>query len=448
MKSFIIITIAILLSFTPFISFSQENEALTKEEKNKSSETNQCSRIGGIHQFLLDNKDKYKSMDPTSYSAYKFAFDLVDGIANDTRADQTKMSDFARAINGLLFVLKETDLTREFKDSAFLLTKKLSKQTRRDTLFMNQNISRLIRCDGPHLLEDLAKINNLYLKPNVNEIVIKDMINPFLEHLKDLTNKFINTRQFYVGIGASYAYIPIVRTTTGFDFDLTGFDPTIGNGGMQTLTSSGRTIINSEFSNTSYPALRITADMPLVAVDLMISTKEQTAQSTIPIRAEPTGILNQSVLFKTAITSTLKLDYDIQARLSLRKSLDYVKDWWIGEEDNANHTSFFEGISSQIDFGIGIGTSGFTTKNNISTEYRFKNADNVLYEDLEIQDTITQKSKHAFNVVYYTLFTSFEISDQLMASLEYRFYDDDTSSGNEFVIDGDTLSFSIVYFIF
>lgn len=444
--------IAAFFLFTCFMAGTQADEIvkvvdgkkLTSEEKEKVSEESNCARLGGVLQFFIDNKTSLQGLSPNTFDSYKLAFDLVEGIANDTRADQTKMADIAHAIESFLFTLPETVETRTFKNEVFEFTRKIKSQTYRDTLFMNQNISRLIRCEGPRLLKDIALLSLKHKDVAVSGEEKSDRRIVFKHDLNELKEKFLGSRQFYIGIGASYAYIPSIFYRSKYDFDLSDFNPTIGNGGMTGISNTGSYFVDADFSNASYSALRITADIPWVSVDLMLSDSEEVATNSSSIRAENTGLDGQSVLWKTDITATLNLDYDIQARLSVRDIVDFTTDLMYGEDNDGKYSSPFEKLTAQIDFGFGVGATGFGIESQISTDFRIKNTPDVLFADLPSVETRVQTQNNSFRITYLNLFVDFEISDQWTASLEYRSYDDTESID----IDGNSLAFSFVYFVF
>lgn len=436
------------LLVVPFSLQTIADESLTEAEVQETVDATKCARLPGIHKMFLENKPKISS--PVSLEAYKIAFDVIDSIADGRRRDQTRMKEIARGINAYLFALPESSELREFKRKAYILTERLKAEARRDNLILNSNISRLITCDGPDLLLDLQLLD-LRLKDPDNKITVQerdDRIKAIASDLANLTYKFTSSRRFYVGLGASFAYIPSITFQKSVDIDLSDFDKTIGNNGETENTNSGRQMFRNQFSDSSYPALRITAETPLVSVDLMLSDRNETALGSTSISSRNTGTDGEAVLYRSNVSSVLSLEYDVQARLSIRDFVDFVTDTYYGEENDFSYESSFERLTSQLDFGFGIGSTGFSIENEITTEFRLKSSNDVFYDDLPITDTRIEKNESSFSTMYYLAYVGFEINDQMLATLEYRHYRDDTENGSTLKLGENSISFSFVYFVY
>lgn len=418
---------------------AEPTPTLSTQKKEEIANTSNCARLPNILEHFMAAKPDPIS-DPTSYEAYKVAYDFIESIADDTRADQTKMKDLAKAINNYLATLPENSQLRKFKDAMYIETEMLRTQSRRDTFFMNDNVSRLIRCEGPELLHELSVISTGLKekeeKKRMPVYELTDRLANFTYDMNELTYKFTSTRQFYAGLGISYAYIPTIESFTSYNVDFSPFDTQLGGDSLP--LNSGRQIINTGFSNTSYPSLRLTAATPYFSVDLMLSNKDETATSISPIRATRNGTDNQYILHRTTIESTLSLEYDVQARFSVR---DIINALLYGDDT-------YQYLPTQLDFGIGVGSSGFTIKNEITTDFRLKKTSDALYQDLDVAELRQQSSRNSFNVAYWNAYLGFEISDQMLATLEYRYYQDDTDDGNILDIDSNSLSFNFVVFIY
>ena len=430
------------------LSSIADDTPLTPSEQQEAVEATKCARLPGIHQMFLDNKSTTSS--PLSLEAYTIAFDVVDSIADGRRRDQTRMKEIARAINAYLFALKENDTLREFKDEAYKLTYKLKEEARRDDLILNNNISRLVTCDGPDLLLDLQLLDKRLndTKNRISNEELDDRLKSITSDLTSLTHKFTSSRRFFAGVGASFAYIPSISFQKRLDFDLSDFDKTIGNDGSDDLNNSGIQLFSNRFSDASYPALRLTAETPLVKIDLMLSDQDETATGTTSIRSQNTGSNGESILYRSRITSVLSLEYDVQARVSVRDFVDFVTDRLYGDQNDYRYESTFEQLTSQLDFGLGLGSTGFSIDNEITTDFRLKSSNDIRFEDLPITETRVQKSEDSFSSLYYIAYAGFEINDQMLATLEYRFYRDETDNGSKLRLGENSISFSFVYFIY
>lgn len=429
------------------VSSNLDDENVSKEVKNEAAKVNNCARIGSIYQYFLNQKPE-NITDPTSYSAYKMALDILEGIAENTRADQTKMRDLALAIESYIYTIPETEKTRPFKDKVLLKTKDIKFHSRRDTFFMNQNISRLTRCEGPILLEEISRLSEKYKSSDTQEHELSDRMNIFKSDLTELSSKYINTRKFYAGVGMSYAYIPQIFLRSNYNLDFTMFDPTLGNDGNSGLVDSGTQFIDSNFSNFGYPALRFTVDIPYISVDLMLSNKDVSVVDSSAVASQNTGLESEAILFKTDINSTLSLDYDAQVRLSLKDLTAEFDTHFRPNRGNGSVTDkFVNKLLSQIDFGLGVGLTGFGIKNRISTDFRLKRSNDFNFNELETLEIRHQSSRNSFRVSYWNAFATFEVSDQIMASLEYRFYDNIRKDRESLGIEGNTLTFSFIYFV-
>lgn len=423
-----------------------------RTESVASTETKEaCERSDVVINLLRQRKDKLTELgSPMSLASYELVIDILEGIAKSTRASQDQMTEIARAINAINYTIPNDASMDEFKQAIADVTKKLSQQSRRSSLFLNANLTRLIKCQGPTLVLDLTELASKYAQYRDGKTGTYYDINQskkdYLNSLGNLAEHYVSAKQFYFGVGASYAYIPSINSVNNFDLDFSPFNSSIGNNGAQFNQNSGRFITQTNFSNASYPALRLTAETKFFAVDVMLTDSKEEASSTTAIRAVNSGADNQSLLFRTDNKSTLDIEYDAQFRLSIRDSFIGIRSYLDDQYEPNN--SFFSQYLSQMDFGVGTGVTGISMENEISTEFKLKGENDVLWKDLETVDTVTNSVENHFNLFYWNLYTTFEISDQFIASIEYRSYDDDSNDGSTINIDGSSISLSFVYFIY
>lgn len=322
-----------------------------------------------------------------------------------------------------------------------------------DDLFQNANLLRQVQERLALLIKDSVGLASDNTAANRED---------FLFELKVISERFKNTRKFRLGIGLSYTYPPAFSYKRSQPVDLSAFFPFEGGG-------SGRLDYTVSFANESYPSFIISARMPPIQVDASIPAFETTKEFETPVSAIRAPSNGQEVLARSSVTSRLRVDYDVSARISIpglcRKMRDDKEEKkGQGNSESVTTAAFVKkpvaalsgkGIdslrmseisSSRIDFGVGAGVTGFRVADDVATEVRHREDATVPYADLPAGITVESHHSSSYYQPFLLLYFALDVSDEFRVSVDAREHSILNFGQDSLVAKGVTMSISATWY--
>ena len=185
-----------LLALTALASFAADSppeKPATPPATSTSSDQSGLQSAGSLAVQAI------KKIDPSN-AIFNESLEVINLILDTSRKDQNLVYLFARAVNRNMDLVDQAD--KAFVDSVRGLTSKLMDASYGDALHQNANLSDQIKTRLPLLIADSAKI----ARPTQGEAIGRQK-EDFLRELKLLTERFLKSGKFRIGIGASYIYI-------------------------------------------------------------------------------------------------------------------------------------------------------------------------------------------------------------------------------------------------
>ena len=346
------------------------------------------------------------------------AIEVINNLLVSVRADQDSIYTFARTINRNIDDIADENgnpCCTDFKENIRSITQELLRDSYTNDLFQNANLSNQIKIRLPLLIEDSLKLKKS------NETTRDD----FEEELELLAGRYLNSKRFRAGIGLSYSYLPSVRFD-GFErIDLSPF-------AQNRLGGADRLQYTSDFSSKSFPSFMLSAKVPYVQIDASFPVFNYTNTIVSGVQFHGADSSGEEILSRSTVKSELNVDYDFSVKLSFTDIVDL----------------FQQGRSSnyQFDAGLGIGLTGFSLENSITTDVRFRTDMTTTFNEIQSNEMVASNNDLSFNTPYVVGYYNFEISDEFHVGMNLRYYTESKTSGIEIDVDDITVSLTVQWF--
>ena len=246
----------------------------------------------------------------------------------------------------------------------------------------------------------------------------------FLDELTLFSERYLTSKRFLAGIGLAYAYIPTVTYKGNAKIDLSSFQPTIG-GGSHTLD------FTNEFSDKSFQSLSLSAKIPFFTVQALFPLYEEEQTTIIPVEFVDLKDTDRDILFSSTITSKLKMDFDVNIKLSLLELIEK----WRGYESSA-----------QMDYGFGVGIIGFQVKDSVVTDIRFRTDTSKSFSDLTTSHTLNSSNDRSHNSLYGIIYYNIELADEFVVGIDFKYYGSNDGKNDSIDVDGFSTSLNVTWY--
>ncbi|NJN63821.1 MAG: hypothetical protein HC882_02365 [Acidobacteria bacterium] len=349
------------------------------------------------------------------------AIDIIKVLVRNARADQATIYTFVRTLNRSIDTLTEDNCKcADFKDDVRAITRKLLTSSYTDEIFQNANLSHQIKVRIPLLIEDSLKLSG---EGN------KQIRSEFLDELRLLSRRFLESKRFSVGIGLSYSYLPRVKYTGNTRIDYSPFQSTV-SGGSDLLQ------YRNEFGNSSYPSVLLSAKIPFLRVDADFTRQEETRKTITAVQFRDIDSSDVDLLSRSTVTSSLGIEYDFSAKAQIVELIKAVpaRDSQTSPRD------------TRFDVGLGVGLAGLRVEDSVATEVKTRTDPTSRFIDLPAGQMIESGRTTSFNTVFWVADVSMRVSDEFRVAVEARIYDKKNSSDREVEVDGVTLTIGAAWF--
>lgn len=328
-------------------------------------------------------------------SIAKNALLVIDELLDDTRSAQSRIYNAVRTINRNLDLLESS--SPDTVTRARELTRKLLASSYNDSLLQSGNLS-------DHLVTRLSNLvaDSVLMQKNASANLRAD----FISELGILSNRFLDSKRFRIGIGAEYLYLPKISYAAPLSIDLTAFQ-------SPNFRSGSQTGILVDFSNQATPATRLTASGSGLDVTLSLPSQKQAREIVTGVRQAPVDPNSAlpSLLYRTTLTSTVKTEFDASLAVSVLYAYDAL---FRKPEDSRGR--------QRVAYHAGIGTTGFKIEEAAVTEVKRRTETTQSFNDLPTIGTTSSRRRVALNFPYWSVGASFIVSDESRMGLGYRRY--------------------------
>lgn len=252
----------------------------------------------------------------------------------------------------------------------------------------------------------------------------------FQRDLDFLAGRYLTSKRFRFGIGLAYSYIPPVSYTFTSRFDYSPYQQTVTSAVHSPTTGLSGV---ATFADATYPGLLLSAKMPWVRLDAILSRVERTSTAVGPVwltHADPSANPPVDVLTRDTVTSKLKVSYDLSLKAQL---FEILRSWKVRVPP------------SRFEVGVGGGISGLRVQDSIATEIK-KITQGMAFNDLPPGTVVNTSSDTSFHPVFLSTDLGLKISDEFQVNLEGRWYHNKSSVTKAIYVNGGTLSVSVVWY--
>jgi hypothetical protein len=373
--------------------------------------------------------DAIKPTLPTSLQPYaELSLKAIRAILASTREDQNAIYEFAKTVRANVDRLPNSSanaikLAKEVEDLSQTVegkTDKLIEASYSDSLKQNANLSNQLKMRLNGLIVDSLVLHDC----SVSEHLMKARISAFKKELLLIADRYLNSRQFRLGIGASLMYMPRLSYVAVPNIDLSAFQ-------NQPFGGNGRSLFMMDFANRSSPALNLMAKVPFVQLDMSIPSEEQTVKISTPAQrfAVSGTATSPDILARSTIESKLNVELDAALSLSIGD---------VANKLGMKKTSL--GFGDRWDVGVGLGATGFRVRENVSTDVRVRTDPSKTFNDLPSTGSTTSSQTFSFHAVYWRFSGSIWISDELQVGLVAKTYRKKTVDDGPVNIKGQAVS--------
>jgi hypothetical protein len=343
----------------------------------------------------------------------KEAIDFINMQITKTRLDQESIYKFVRILN------KNIDLSNnlELQKSVREITMKLMESSYTDELFQNTNLSNQIKTRMPLLLEDSLMLSS-------EKVDTKNLENDFINELMLISTKYLESRRYLAGIGFSYSYTPKISYKGEANIDLS---PYLSN----PRKSVGTVFYESKFSNETTPSLALYAHIPYITISALFPKYEVSQTMVLPVTVIDSDQTSTDGMFRSTIHSKLEIDFDVNLKLSIKEVFDV--------KNNVRN-------GNQIDWGFGLGVTGYKVEDTVTTDVRFNTNDDSPYDDLASDHIIKETDHRSFNTLYFVAYYNFELTDEFIVGLDAKFYSDKIKNTAYVDVHGISAGFNVVWY--
>ncbi len=396
----------------------------------------------------------------------RLLFDQYQEILGQTRQDQDALRLAVRAIDLNLDTLEGTSGCRApVQQTAVIATDRQSgreapvkaKPTKKQLTQERDSMAPCVRFIG-----DITSINRQLLidtysdqvRQNANlsnqiatrlgQLVLdsNDLATPrkrerFQDEYTLLADRFLYSRKFRVGFGATYSYFPEISYAAIESVDLSRFLP-VSSGGAFDFGFS------HEFRDTSFLGPLISAKAPYFDIDFVYPSVHTTKTTTSPVLPTTGGASNSNpdALFQSTTTSTLSLEYEFALRVGIGKLIERQRIQRKSKESSKTDPPYYP--RNRFDWGIGLGLSGYKIENATSTDVRLIANGVTTFKDLTSAGTVGSASETSFNNSYWVGYYTFRISDEFEIGIDFRRYRHDDHK--QVAVRGQTLAITAAYY--
>ncbi|PAJ74998.1 hypothetical protein CJF42_07240 [Pseudoalteromonas sp. NBT06-2] len=420
-----------LFSFATNPVFADDLKIPNKEES--PSKTIEDNETPAENTTFLKEIDFLKSITTKSTplnKAIEVFADYAKEAVETTREDQDKIEAMA---NNLLKITIEMQGLDNI-DDLFITNIRarlhyLIDWSYKITLIKNKKVSRDIKTKMVRMATLAAELVVAGEKNETPE-KIKFRKEDFQVNFDNFSTSILKAKRFNLSIGASYSYMPDINFKLNNSIDLSTYMPANSNSEQfQSLDLHSEIVGAHNFTNEGYLSIDFTAQIPYAAVDISIPLYDEKFNTNYQVNLHDMPNSNKNLMTKSDVETNISLKYDSHIRLSLR---DIYQRYWRGSAIN------------QFDFGLGLGVTGIEIIEKIKTDVKLAD-DGQSFLDVTESTKIESSSKRTLTPFYWSLFTRFEVNDELEVGFDTKFYNSASTEDSHIKIDGTTMRLSLSY---
>ena len=412
-----------LAAVVPMEATAQQPAASAASVPAPAASQAQSTSATGYKDVIQGVKDKIAKDSPIQ-PYLDLSLTAINVILGQNAKDQDAIYAFARTVNANVDKIGGTMRDGSaFASSTRERTKKLLDKSYSDGIHMNANLSNQVKTRLQRLITDTTRL--LDPSSGMSDFERDNLKEDFLHELEVITDRYVQTRIFRVGIGTSLAYAPQLSYVAVPNIDLSAFQ-------NMPFGGSGRSLFLVDFSHASSPALNLSAKVPWAQIDVSIPTQRQSATIYTDARRFPiTTATSPDLLARTTIESKLKVEVDAAVSVSLV---------------DAYRKLFRDQRPQQWDAGIGYGTTGYRVTENATTDVRVRSDPTKTFNELPASGTTATSRIFSFHADYWRAHLGLWVSDEIQVGIVGKFYRKATVDNGPVNIRGATLAVGATWY--
>jgi len=301
-------------------------------------------------------------------------------------------------------------------ESIRLINKRLIEASYSNTLIQNSNLTNQIKTRLANLITDSLHLGSEAGK--INDEIYDNMIEDFLFSHSLISKKYLNAREFRLGVGGASLFLPKI---TYYGSDRVDYSQFEFNGGEGSDTLNMVTQYTSEKMNSLF----LSADFPYGKIDAIFKGGDASHIRTLPVQMIEIAGEGNDLFHRDTITSNMNVEYDLNFNVSIRQVYNRITE--CGDSGDCPANSGFSrdltsGSKRQGDFGIGFGLTAIDFVDVVSRDFRLETDAENSFNNLETAEVVEASKSNSHYLFHYGAYYTVNISDELSSTFTYRRY--------------------------